>query len=258
MQTATTSRKGQDAYQAPLLALEFLTILRLRRPPLPETEVLGKSLAFFPAVGLLLGGVLAGIDRAVLDSLGPGITGWLLMSLLLLLTGALHADGLADTADGVFGASTPERRLAVMRDSSIGAFGAAALVAVLGLKAAALGGLSGGSRIEALIVVPALARWACVVAIAAFPYARAQGLGSAFRANARSWPAPVAGAIALVACFVGLGFEGLALWALSTLAALLLGALITSRIGGMTGDAYGAVVEVSEALLFVVAVAWLS
>jgi len=243
---------------APLLALEFLTVLRLRRPAIVESEALAASQAFFPLVGLLLGGLMAAADHALPSSLGPGITGWLLMVLLLLLSGGLHADGLADSADGVLGGATPARRLEIMRDPAIGSFGALALIAVLGLKGIALGGLAGGIWPEALILIPALSRWACVVSIAAFAYARPAGLGASFHQG--SWPAaaPLAGVTCLGAAIALAGLEGAVAWAIAAGCGLLLGAFIASRLGGLTGDSYGAVVEVTEAALFVLAVAWTS
>ena len=259
MDAAVPGRLGTGLLQAPLVALEFLTVLRLRRPAVVGPEVLGSSQAFFPLVGLLLGGILAAADWALALEIGTGLRGWILVALLLALTGGLHADGLADSADGLFGGTTPARRLEVMRDAAIGAFGAAALIVVLAIKAAALGELLGsGAHPEALVLVPALSRWACVTSIAGFRYARPEGLGAAFHGASWPWPAPVAGLTCLAAAILGLGPEGAAAWSLAAGAGLALGAAINSRLGGLTGDSYGAVVEVSEAMLLVVAAAWAS
>jgi adenosylcobinamide-GDP ribazoletransferase len=257
MEAARTGAGASALLQMPLLALEFLTILRLRRPQIVADDALAKSQALFPAVGLLLGGMLAASDWLLLDTLGPALTGWLLAALLLLLTGGLHADGLADSADGLFGGHTAERRLAIMRDSATGAFGALALVVVIGVKATALGQISDGDGALALIVVPALSRWACVAAIGAFPYARPSGLGAAFHANALPWAMPLAGAICLLACVAAFGIAGAGAWALAAAAGVGLGTYISPRIGGLTGDSYGAIIEVTETALLVAAVAWL-
>ncbi|HEY7270144.1 MAG TPA: adenosylcobinamide-GDP ribazoletransferase [Dehalococcoidia bacterium] len=258
MDAALPARRGwRQTLQAPLVALEFLTVLRLRRPAVVESEALAASVAFFPAVGLLLGAVLAGSDWVLRDALGPGITGWVLVALLLALTGALHADGLADTFDGLFGGHTPERRLAIMRDSSIGAFGACALIVVLALKATAFGQLAQPHRAEVLLLAPCLSRWACVVAIASFPYARGQGLGVPFRAGTCTPAAVLAGAIAAGAAVVLLGLDGVAGWGLALGAGLAIGAFIAPKLGGLTGDAYGAIVEITETLGLLAAIAWL-
>jgi adenosylcobinamide-GDP ribazoletransferase len=256
MESAAGLTPRRSLLQLPLVALEFLTVLRLRRPAILDPGVFGRSQAMFPAVGLLLGGLVAGAGWLLRDALGPAITGWLLVALLLALTGGIHADGLADTFDGLLGGHTPQRRLQIMRDSAIGAFGAAALIVALALKAAAFGQLAGSHRAEVLVLVPALSRWACVIAIAAFPYARADGLGASFHAASLPWAAPLAGATALVAAVAGLGPEGAFAWVLAAAAAAAIGGLIAPRIGGLTGDSYGAVVEITETLLLLSAVAW--
>jgi adenosylcobinamide-GDP ribazoletransferase len=257
MEAATVPAPRRSYLLAPFVAIEFLTLLRLRRPGVVPPAVLGASQAFFPLVGLLLGGTAAaaafGFDEAGLQ---PGISGWLLVALMLVLTGALHADGLADSADGLFAGATPARRLEVMRDPAIGAFGATALVAVFGTKAAALGAVAGGDKVEALILAPCLARWACVAAIAAFPYARPEGLGRAFHASALPLAAPAAGVSCLAAAGAGLGVEGAGAWLLAAAAGLGLGAFVGARLGGLTGDCYGAAIEVTETALLVLAAAW--
>jgi adenosylcobinamide-GDP ribazoletransferase len=258
MDSAVARPRLAELAQLPLVALETLTILRLRRPPVVSQAAFGQSQAFFPLAGFLLGGALAGASWLAYQELGGGVTGWLLMGLLLLLTGGLHADGLADTADGLFGGATPERRLAIMRDSSIGAFGAVALVLVLGLKAATLGSVAGISRPEMLVVAPALSRWACVAAIAAYANARPDGLGAAFHAAALPWAAPLAAAICLAGCVAALGLDGALAWLLAAASGLALGGFIASRIGGLTGDSFGAVIEVTETAVLVAAVAWLA
>jgi adenosylcobinamide-GDP ribazoletransferase len=242
---------------APVVALEFLTLLRLRRPALVSPAVLGASQAFFPLVGLLLGGIAAAAAFGLGEAgLGAGVRGWLLAALMLVLTGGLHADGLADSADGLFAGATPARRLEVMRDPAIGAFGAAALIVVIGTKAAAMAELAGSAGYEALVLAPCLARWACVASIAAFPYARPEGLGSAFHGSSLPWAAPFAGLSCLAAAVAGLGPEGGAAWLIAAGAGLVLGAFVASRLVGLTGDSYGAVIEVSEAALLVLAVGW--
>jgi adenosylcobinamide-GDP ribazoletransferase len=234
-----------------------MTVLRLRRPGLVEPTLLGSSQAFFPLVGLLLGGLLAAAGLGLREAGASGqLSGWLLVALLLLLTGALHADGLADSADGLFAAGPVSRRLDIMRDPAVGAFGVAALIVVMALKATALGELVAGEQFHALMLAPCLSRWSCVAAIAVFPYARRDGLGSAFHTSSFPWAAPAAAAGALAVSALTLGPAGAAAWLLATALGLELGAAIATRLGGLTGDAYGAVVEVSEALLLLAALAW--
>jgi adenosylcobinamide-GDP ribazoletransferase len=239
-----------------VVALEFLTILRVRQPALVHDGTFGQAQALFPAVGLLLGGLLAGADWAIRDQVGPQLTGWLLAGLLLILTGGLHADGLADSFDGLFGGRTPERRLEIMRDSAIGSYGALALIVVTALKATAFAQLESAHRAEVLVLTPALARWACVAAIAGFPYARPSGAGVAFHAASWPWAAPLAAVIALAAAAAGMGAAGAAGWGLALAAGVGIGAYIAPRLGGLTGDTYGAIVEISEVALLLAAIAW--
>ena len=242
---ATRERIRVALIDEPLAALELLTILRLRRPRILNGETLGRSQAYFPAVGLLLGLIAYGADQLLSAALGAPLTGWILVGLLALLSGCLHLDGLADSVDGFFVGRSPERRLAIMRDSSIGVFGVCALVVVLGVKAASISGI-GGLRLEALLLGPALARWAGVVAIVAFPYARESGLGKSFHAGASVRSSALAGMTALGASTVLFGITGLLAFSITSAAALGLGFFISRQIGGLTGDSYGATIESVE------------
>jgi adenosylcobinamide-GDP ribazoletransferase len=252
---AAARQRTRDMVALPLVALELLTVLRLRPARLVGPRLFGRAQAFFPAVGLLLGCCAAGADALARPALGGGASGWLTVALLLLLTGGLHADGLADSFDGLFLAGGPERRLDVMRDARIGAFGAAGLFVTLGLEAAARAALPLSHRAEALILAPCLSRWAAVAAIAAFPYARPAGLGEAFHDGAWPWAAPFAGVVALVAAAAFLGPAGAGAWLVAGGQGLALGAFVRSRLGGLTGDSYGAIIALVEAVMLLTAVA---
>lgn len=235
-------------------ALELLTVVRLRRAPVLDERVFGASQAWFPAVGLLIGFALVGLV-AVLDGYLPGsVLGWLLAGTLVGVSGGLHVDGLADTADGVFGGRSREQRLAIMRDGRIGAFGAAAVILALGIKATALASLT-EARGEVLLLAPMLGRWAPVPAMVAFPYARERGLGKGFHAAALPWPAPFAMVTALAGSLALVGPQGVALVALCGVLSLLLGLVLSRSLGGLTGDTYGAIVEVCEIAVLLCALA---
>ena len=254
MSDAAAARAGRsitaglsDLLLSPLTALELLTLVPVRRARLLDDASFGVSQAWFPAVGLALGAALAGAGALLYDALGAGVTGWLLVAMLVLVTGGLHVDGLGDTADGLWGGRTREERLRIMRDGSVGALGAATIFLVLGLKATSLGTLD-DLRWQTLVLAPCLGRWASVVSIAAFPYARQEGLGRAF--HDVSWPAPavVATTTTLLATLVLLGPAGLLLMVLAGATALVCGSLVSRALGGLTGDVYGATVEICEAL----------
>ncbi len=244
-----------EVARAPLVALEFLTLLRVRRPALVADPVLGASQAWFPLVGLLIGGAAYATNTLAAEVFSPAVNGWLTAAVIAGLTRALHLDGLADTADGLFGGFSAAQRLTIMRDSAVGAFGVCAVVLVLGLKATAFGSLAGPYRVEGLVLAPCLARWAAVVAIAAFPYARASGLGQAFHGHSFPLAAPIAGACALCASVLLAGWPGLALFVAAAALALAIGAFVSERIDGLTGDSYGAIIEIGEGAALIAFVA---
>ena len=233
----------------PLAALEFLTPIRLRRGGALDPATVGRASAFFPAVGLLLGLLLTGLDRGLAHVLPRAVESALLVATLAVLSGGLHLDGLADSADGLFGGHTPARRLEIMRDSRIGSFGALAIVLVLLLQWSALNSLVQPWRGGALLLFPALGRCAMVVLLGAFPYARPQGLGVLFRRYIWPWPVPVAATSSLIFAVVLFGASGAIICGAALCLALLLGAAMAARLGGLTGDTYGAACELTQVLV---------
>jgi len=241
----------------PLVALEFLTRLRVRPTPLGDMRRVADAQLWFPTVGLLIGLALLLVDRAAMRALPQPAVDVLIVVALVAITGALHLDGLADAADGLFGGFTPERRLEIMRDARAGTYAIVAVVCVLALKWAGLASLPGEVRVEAILLAPCLARFGMLVAIGAFPYARAEGAGVAFRDAL--WPAQLffATAVTVVAAVVLFGAGGLYVAAFVATVALAFGSFASRLAGGMTGDLYGATVEITEAvmLLFIAAMA---
>lgn len=238
-------------------ALEFLTIVRLRSGRTAALGGVARGLAWFPAVGLLLGSLLLAFDRAASRALAPTSVDVLVVVFLVVLTGALHLDGLADAADGLFGGRDAAERLEIMRDVHAGTYAIVAVASVLALKWAGLAAVPSRTRFEALLLTPCIARAAMVATIAAFPYARTGGLGVEFKAAAMPWRAPAGVAIALVAAIVLLGAGGVYIAAFACIVALAAGAFATRMANGMTGDLYGATIEITEAavLLFIAALA---
>ena len=205
----------------------------------------GRASVWYPFVGLVIGTItwLAwdGANRV----LPPLIASVLTLIVWVLLTGGLHLDGLADCCDGLFMTATPERRLEVMKDPHLGAFGVIGLVLVLMLKAVALSAVPS----PGILLATSLARW-CILPAALMPLARPSGMGADFAAGFRRsfivWGAIIPLAIAII-----LGMRGV----LSVVAGLLAAALVLwlakARIGGITGDVFGMVVEVVEATVLI-------
>ncbi|SDN02336.1 cobalamin-5'-phosphate synthase [Methylobacterium phyllostachyos] len=194
--------------------------------------------------------------------LGPFLAATLALAILVMATGALHEDGLADVADGFGGGGTRERRLEIMRDSRIGAYGGAALVLALALRIGALATLldrTGAAAATALILAAALSRVAALAPMVLLEPARTGGLSASVGRPDRMSLATALGlgvALALAACLLGLPFGGVALMIVGAgLAALGMTALARGKIGGQTGDVIGACQQVAEiaALLALVA-----
>ena len=239
------------------LALTFLTVFPWPRLGEVTSRDLARSLLWFPWVGLLLG-ILYGGAGAVLSHFFPApAAAALVLALTVILTGGLHLDGLADTLDGLGGGGTPEARLAIMKDSHLGAFGAVGLVLVLLLKFAFLMALTEKSLWRGLVLFPLISRWGLVVLAALSPYARTGGgLGQAMTEEATPGLAIGATASALFLSFLVGGFPGLLVLAMAGLVVWGLSGCFRHKLGGITGDIYGAVSEVLETLVLGVAVLW--
>ena len=229
-----------------LAAVQFLT-----RIPVPSGQYrLGSAVVWLPLIGTLLGAVLAAVDVA-LRSLGvPSfLSSTLLVVLLLVLTGAIHADGLIDTCDAVFGHATPERRLEIMRDPRAGAFGVVGLVCVIALKIASVDALSPNVRPGLLVLAPTLGRWSIVLVATVFPYGRPGGLGAPLKSAATPLVLALASLVPLIGCVL-LGPLGMVAGALAGVTALGVGRWLVTQLPGLTGDCYGAICELVETVVW--------
>ncbi len=235
-------------------AIVFYTILPLPRWWRPQFEGIA---ALAPWIGLGLGLGLAGVDWA-LQRLGLSIllSSALVVGLWLWLTGGLHLDGAMDTADGL-AVQDPNRRLAVMADSHSGAFGVMAAIAILGLKTLALADLSSG-RSGAIVLAALWGRWGQVVAILRYPYLKEKGKGAFHKPHLQPFPAVLSGLGAsglALGLWVGIrpdqSFLALGGWAGGLVLAVLVGFDLNRRLGGHTGDTYGATVEWTEVLVLI-------
>jgi adenosylcobinamide-GDP ribazoletransferase len=232
-----------------LRAIGLLTILPVRVPT-DDAAPPGRAMAFYPLVGALIGALLAGMAwlaaRSGLAEAAPLLPAALLLAAWAGLTGALHLDGWADCCDALFVPVSRERRLEIMKDPRLGGFGAAGLILLLLVKLAALdGALRSPHAFPALIAIPALARWAAVIAAKAYPSARPGGMGDYFRRGLGGRELVIATGLAALAAGPLL-WGGLILWAAAGLALLAMARLARSRLGGLTGDVYGAIIELAE------------
>ena len=228
-----------------ITAFAFLTRLPIRAGSISDRD-LGRSVGFFPLVGLVLGLVTAGLAYALAGFFTPTMVAIAVVAAGALLTGGLHLQGLSDLFDGLArGQGDRERILAIMRDDRTGAQGAAAVMLVLAAKIAAVTVLIDGRSFFALVAMPVIARFAVAPVIVMFPYTRPEGLGRAFNGEAGATQLVVAavtmGAV-LFAFGLGLGQPALA----GLLTAIILALALYAKLGGLTGDIYGAAIELAE------------
>ena len=231
-------------------AFQFLTVIPLRR----ETSAgdMGRSLPFFPLVGLAIGGLLLGLDRLLELAFPAGLVNILLIIALVIVTRALHLDGFIDTCDGLAGGRSAGARLEIMRDSRVGSFGVVGAVCLILLLYVSLTLLPDEHRLAALVLAPAVSRWAMVYAIVAHPYARkGGGLGTSFKDEATLPQAAMATVVTLAACGGLMRLDGLAVMAGAWLVAAAAAWYLSSKLGGLTGDAYGAINEVVQVAVLV-------
>jgi adenosylcobinamide-GDP ribazoletransferase len=217
----------------------------VRRDVTPED--LGRSVAWFPFVGTLIGALLAAADALAHWAIGPPASDALLVLFLAAATGALHLDGLIDTADGLAAGPDVDARLAAMRQGVTGIPGAiVGCTTVIGLYVA-FGALPPGLRTTALVLAPLCGRTAILVAYCLYPYGRSEpSLSRSLKQGAT--PARMAAGLAMAAAIAaGLaGVGGLALVVLSLLVMATVARLALRRLSGLTGDVHGAICEMSQ------------
>ncbi len=230
-----------------IYALRFMTILPFPFKQDEDMTKIARSSIWFPLVGLIIGSALYGcallLSYLSLDLLTPT----LLTILWIIFTGGLHLDGLADTADG-FGGKDREKSLEIMKDSRIGSFGALTLICHILLKIACINMLLELDLLAALGVAPMLGRLVILFHFRIFSSARPGGMGEFFKSNG-SWVEPVVGAVyTLTASYFLLGITGIIAATIVWLLATLFGILLSKKLGGLTGDCYGATIEIGETL----------
>ncbi|WP_027716681.1 adenosylcobinamide-GDP ribazoletransferase [Desulfuromonas sp. TF] len=239
------------------IAGAFLTVLPVARELSMEPPRLGRSMAFFPAVGLVLGLALVVLNWVLTPLIPRAVLDCLLILILIALTGALHLDGIADLIDGLAGGKDKASVLRIMKDSRVGAMGVVGLVMVLLLKYLSLYNTPLDMKSGALIFAPAAGRWVQVVLASFCRYVRSEGgTGSAFVEHVGEREALIATGTLLLAAIVLFGMKGFFLIFLLGLAVMALIRYFEIRLGGVTGDVLGASTELIEVftLLLVLAI----
>ena len=229
-----------------LAALSFLTVIPLPRRREVSPEQVGRSIGYFPVVGIIIGLILAGLYWLLRLVLPSAVVSGLLLVCLVVLTGGLHLDGFVDTCDGIAGHKTPEARWQVMRDSRAGAFGIVGVCCLLIVKYVSLNSVPDSLMMMTLVLMPVVSRWAMVYAVFAYPYARPSGLGKVFKQAASRRRLAIATLVALAVAIPWFRLAGLVImlgvWAI----VVAMAAYLKGKFSGLTGDTYGAINEVAE------------
>ncbi|MDD5093050.1 MAG: adenosylcobinamide-GDP ribazoletransferase [Dehalococcoidia bacterium] len=232
-------------------AWRFLTIFPSPKDAGIDQKGIGSSAAYFPLVGFILGSFLLGFDQ-LFDLFMPPIlvSAWLVVA-LIIFTGALHLDGLMDTFDGFAVRKSAAERLKIMDDSHVGGFGVVAAGSLILLKYVSLISLPVELIPAALLLMPTLGRWSAAYALFAFPSAKREGLGQAYKEKMSLFTFASATLITLVIASAFMTYLGPAILAGIWLVTFSVARLFASRLGGLTGDTYGAMIEITEVCVLV-------
>lgn len=237
-----------------LIALQFLTAVPVRLNHPPNATATGHSLLYYPLVGLLIGALLA-VLAWTLGNAPPLLASAVLLAVWVAVTGALHLDGLADSADAwVGGHGDRDKTLAIMKDPRSGTMAVVALFLVLLIKFTALAQLVSNGAWDIIALIPVLGRTALVTLFLTTPYVRPQGLGSILAGHLPRRACMFAVVLTLVAV---LAFVGLAAsWLLAAVSGVFLALrrFMLQRLGGTTGDTAGALLEITETIALVTGV----
>lgn len=236
-----------------LVACQFLTTVPIRLAAPPAVREQGASLAWFGAVGLILGAALAALAWLAGAWAPPLVAAVLVVAAWVTVTGALHLDGLGDSADAMIGASRAEA-FAIMKDPRAGSMAVAAIAVVLMAKFAALAALIGQGHFAAVAAAPLVARLGVQALFLTTPAARPDGFAATLAAHADRQPVMIALVAGLAAAALLLGSSAWLVLPLAALVFVAVRALMMRKLLGTTGDSAGALVEILEAAVLVLAV----
>jgi len=228
------------------LALSFLTVLPVGPRAQASEEELAVSFGMFPLAGFMLGAALAFEDLALAPLFGVAIRSALVILTSVTITGALHLDALADTADALGARADRTRALEILRDSSVGVFGSIAIFSWLGLQWIALASLQGAERSAAIYLVPGLGRWAMVAVATGMDYLRPAGAGSFIKPEWDWFNLRTASVIGVIAILPVFSSRARAATAMTIVVVLALRWFYRRWLGGVTGDLLGAAGALAE------------
>lgn len=226
-----------------LAALSFLTLLPVRNQEAHSVENLKHSSHLFPWVGLIIGGLLS-ILYYLSGKLFPSqIVATIVILFWVILTRGLHADGFSDFFDGFFGGSTKEEKLNIMKDSRLGAFGFLALLFLILLKIQLLTAFNSPAVYAVLLLTPLFSRWSILYVLMFYPYAKEKGLGRVFEVSGANY---FFATLYSVITTILISLYAIIIFPALFILTKFIADYIVKKIGGMTGDVYGFLVEFNE------------
>jgi len=232
-----------------IAAFQFLTISPTIIKRMFTSQEMGRAVGWFPLVGVVLGFLLYSVNYTARLILPVSVSAAITLFAWIIFTRAFHLDGFMDTCDGLFGGWTPERRLEIMKDSRMGAFGVVGGFLVLLTEYTAL--QSSVNLFPALMLSTTLGRWASPLVIYAFPYAREDGLGIEMKRNVSIREVILATLIAAITAWFVTGWTGLVIMFGAAVVGFLVAFYAMRLLSGLTGDIYGTVTTLVEMLVLV-------
>lgn len=241
-----------------ITGLQFLTRIRLYKQTSWSSESFGRSVKFFPLIGGIIGIIMAAFVY-ICENFIPGIAGYLpahlfaalLLAIPILLAGGLLCDGFMDTFDGLLSGKPRADMLKIMKDSRVGAHGVTSFILLILLKWAVLLDMPSTVLLTAVLVAPIIGRFAMVIGIKAYPYARPEGIGKAFAHYSGRYTIHFA-ALCTLLIIIPLGAKAITALMVSIVFTMLFCGYVTKVLGGLTGDVYGALNELIELLVLFV------
>jgi adenosylcobinamide-GDP ribazoletransferase len=233
------------------LAVTFLTRVPLSRRS--DSGGLARAIPWFPVVGALVGAAVAGVYAAASTGLPPLTAATIAIGSGILITGALHEDGLGDSADALVGGWTREERLRILRDPRLGTYGVSAVAISVLLRVSVLSALDPWEAAAALVAAHALARAAATGLLGVLPPATDEGLGAGYARAVTRGQVLVAVLVSAALGSVAIGVLALPAFAAAVAGAASVGFAARRRFGGLTGDVLGAAEQIVEVLVLLVA-----
>lgn len=234
-----------------VVALQFLTMIPVTINRAVESRDIAKSMAYFPLIGLLIGGLTAAVYTLLTPILAGPVCDLIAVAFMIIITGNMHGDGLMDSADGLFSGRPRERMLEIMRDSCVGSHGVIAGILMILARFVLLGQIAPEFKWQALVLMPAIGRWAQVYCAALYDYARTGGGTGGFTEYVGIREISWASLTVLIPAILLLQMNSVILVVSVLAGTAALGRYMSRKIGGVTGDTLGAINELAEVFALV-------